>query len=220
MHHVGEICVVDLHGGDVDRDGQRVGPGRRLAACRPKHPLADLKDHAGIFRNRNELDRCNFPPRRVLPAQQSLKADDPVVTDILLRLVDEPQLTIGNRIAQVVFQQTAVAHRRAHRSLEESIGSSPLILGAVKRGIGMGQQGVPIGGVVRTYGNSDARGDRRNSFLALAPGSQNLQDVFGDTAGDRRVGKSGHHDGELIAAQPRQHLAFVQNHCNSLRGGL
>ena len=57
MHRVGKIRIVDLHGRDIDRDGQRLGPGRRLAARRPQNPFADLKNDAGIFGNRNEFAR-------------------------------------------------------------------------------------------------------------------------------------------------------------------
>ena len=90
-----------------------------------------------------------IPPRRVLPAQQSLKADDPAVADILLRLVDEPQLFAGDRVAQVVLQETAIANGGAHRGFEEPIGSASLVLGAVECGIGVREQRLPIGRVIR-----------------------------------------------------------------------
>src|SRR5580704_14809266 len=94
-----EIRVVDLYRRDVDRDGQGSGPGRRLAARRPQHPFANLENDAALLRHRDEFGGWNFAPRRMLPAQQSLEADDLAVTDVLLGLVDEPQLSSGNRVA-------------------------------------------------------------------------------------------------------------------------
>jgi hypothetical protein len=156
----------------------------------------------------------------MLPAQQSFEADNLAVTDVFLRLVDEAQLSPRNRIAQVVLQQAPVAHGRAHRGLEEAVGSPPFVLGAVERGVGMRQQSVPIGGIVRTYGNSDAAGDRRIGLLGPFRGVQSLQDVLCDTPGCPGVGKAGQHDGKLVAAQARQHLVFVEHAGNPFGDGL
>src|SRR5262249_49664175 len=84
------------------------------------------------------------------------------------------------------------------------------ILRAIKRGIGVREQGVSIGGVVRTYGDADAGRDRGIDFRASVGGLQGRQDVLGDPASRRRTGKSGYDDGELGAAQPCQGLAVIQ----------
>src|ERR1700730_1319466 len=41
MHHMGEVCVVDLYGRNIPRDGKRFGPGCGLTARLPEHPFAD-----------------------------------------------------------------------------------------------------------------------------------------------------------------------------------
>src|SRR4030081_1600923 len=102
MDQMSEICVVDLHGRHVYRDDQWLGPSRRFGAGGPKHPLSDLRNDTALFRNRNEFGRRNIPPRGMLPAQQSLEANDSAVGDVLLRLIDKPQFFAGNRVAEVV----------------------------------------------------------------------------------------------------------------------
>jgi hypothetical protein len=153
----------------------------------------------------------------VRPAQQGLETDDFAAGDILLRLVDEPQLAARDRIAQVVFQKAAVSDRGAHRRFEESIGSSPFILGAIERGIGVGEHGMPISGVIGTYGDADARRDRRIGFRVLTHACQGFQDGLGDAAGHGRIGKPRENNGELVPAEPGKHLAVVKHAGNSLR---
>src|SRR3979411_2059147 len=180
MDQMREIHIADLNTRQIYRDDQWFSPGRRFAASRPKHPLSDLRNDTALLRNRNEFDRRNISSRGMIPAQQSLEADDPAVGDVFLRLVDEMQLSPGDGIAEVVLQKAAIPHGGAHRSFEESIGPTSFILGAVERGIGMGEKRLPLRRVVRTYGNPDARGDRGVGFRVIARGLENLKDVLGD----------------------------------------
>src|SRR3979409_1074913 len=107
MDQMREVCVVDLHGRHVDRDDQWLGPSRRFAARRSKPPLSDLRDDTALLRNRNEFARRNISSRRMIPAQQSLEADDPAVGDVFLRLVDEMQLSARDGIAEIVLPKEA-----------------------------------------------------------------------------------------------------------------
>ena len=49
---------------------------------------------------------------------------------------------------------------------------------------------------------------------------QGLQDRLGDPAGGGGIGKSGHDDRKLVAAQPRHHLIVVENARDALCDGL
>src|SRR3981081_3901152 len=108
MDQMREIRVVDLHSRHIYRDDQWFSPGRRFAARRPKHPLSDLRNDTALLCNRNEFGRRNISSRRMIPAQQSLEADDPAVGDVFLRLVDEMELSPGDGIAEGVLQKAAV----------------------------------------------------------------------------------------------------------------
>ncbi len=55
MDHLGKVLIVDLNGGDIDRDGQRLRPARGLTAGGPQHPLSDLENDARFFGNGNEF---------------------------------------------------------------------------------------------------------------------------------------------------------------------
>src|SRR3981081_1167675 len=108
MDQMREVCVVDLHSRHIYRDDQWSSPGRRFAASPPKHPLSDLRNDTALLRNRNEFDRRNISSRGMIPAQQSLEADDPAVGDVFLRLGDAIELSPGGGIAEGVLQKAAV----------------------------------------------------------------------------------------------------------------
>src|SRR5262249_58765650 len=129
---------------------QWLRPGRRLAAGHAEHPLADLPDDAGLFRDWNEFQRRNFAPLRVLPAQERFESNDGLAANILLRLVDEPQLAARDRVGQIVFQHATVAPGGAPRRLEISIGPASFGLGAGERGGAVGERRLPVGRVLRT----------------------------------------------------------------------
>src|SRR3981081_2241987 len=104
MDQMSEICVVHFHRRRVYRDDQWLGPSRRFGAGGPKYPLSDLRNDTALFRNRNEFGRRNIPPRRMLPAQQSLESDDSAVGDVFLWRLDKPHFISRNRIATVMLQ--------------------------------------------------------------------------------------------------------------------
>jgi hypothetical protein len=65
-----------------------------------------------------------------------------------------------------MFEQTAIKRRLAHRGFEEAVDAPSVVLGAIKRGVRVREQGVAIGCVVGTYRNPDASGDQRVGFRA------------------------------------------------------
>ena len=76
-----------------------------------QYPLADRKNNATLFGDRDELRRRNIAACWMRPAQQRLKAYDIAGPDVLLRLVHQPQLIARDRIAEIVFEKTAVMDR-------------------------------------------------------------------------------------------------------------
>jgi hypothetical protein len=92
MHLMGKIHVVKLDCRYVHGDPQGACPSRRLGACRPQDPLADLKDRAAVLGHRNEYGRRYGAAGAMLPAQQRLETGDLVGFDVRLRLVHEAQL--------------------------------------------------------------------------------------------------------------------------------
>ena len=156
----------------------------------------------------------------MLPAQQRLKAHDLAGADVVLWLVNGPQLSTGDRIAQVVFQKAALTKRGAHRCVEVAIGPPAFIFGTVERNVGVREQGMPISRIIGTDGNPNGDRDRPIDFHVLARALQGFQDGLGDAAGGGGKGKARRYDGKLVAAQSRQHLVFIQHSTNAFCDGL
>ena len=152
----------------------------------------------------------------MLPAQQGLEAGDASVADVALRLIHQPQFVARDRKPQIMFQQPALAHLGAHLGLEEAIGVAAFGLGSIERGVGVGEQGVTVSGVVGTDGDADAGRDAVD-LRHCAGHAQRLQNGLGEPACRGGIGHTGHQDREFVAAEARHHLALVQ-HRGDARG--
>ena len=112
-------------------------------------------------------------------------------------------------MTQIVLDQPAFANLDAHFGLEETIGVAAFVLGAVERGIGMGEKRVTVRRVVGAKRDAD-RG--RNPGLRRIVGcAQRFQDRFGQPAGGGGVCHLRHQHGELVAAEPRHHLPLAEH---------
>ena len=76
---------------------------------------------------------------RMLPADQRLEAED-LAVDLRLRLVVEDELAARDRRAQIVLQRVALPELPVHLGLEEADHVPPVGLGAIERGVGIGEQ--------------------------------------------------------------------------------
>ena len=128
---------MNLYSRYVHGDGQIARPFGGLRAGGPHHPLADLEDQPALLGDRDELAGRNIAALRMAPAHERLEPGDIAGLDIDLRLVDEAQLVAGTRMAQVVLDHAAVAHRCAHLHLVEAIDAAAVLLGAIERGVGV-----------------------------------------------------------------------------------
>jgi len=88
---------MELHGGNVDRDTDMMGPVGGSAAGLTDHPRADRHDEAGVLGDGHELRRRNDPLRRMPPAQQRLEGADAVLLEVKQRLVEEFELVALQR---------------------------------------------------------------------------------------------------------------------------
>ena len=99
--------MVQLHRGQVDRHAQvdkaLVVPLAQLLAGLIQHPFANRDYGAVLFGQRDENVRRDKAVLRMLPAQQRLDADHPVVAVIDLWLINQVQLVVGEGFAQGFF---------------------------------------------------------------------------------------------------------------------
>ena len=117
------------------------------------------------------------------------------------------------------LEHPTLADRSAHAGFEEPVSIAPVGLGAIERRVGMAEEGFAIGGIVREKRDPDAGRDAVD-FGPFARRLQRFQDGLGDTTSGGRKGKAGRNNGKLIAAQSRQHLAFIQHSSNTFCDGL
>jgi len=139
VYQAGEVDIVKLSGGHIHRNRQRLRPTRRLAAGR-------TQTHSPICR----IEPLSSAIGMKMPAicrhlshassAQRLEADNLARLDVLLGLITRFSSRREMAMPQIVFQQPAVAHFRAHLRLEEAVGAAAFHLGAVKRRVRMAEQ--------------------------------------------------------------------------------
>src|SRR5690606_7597363 len=108
----------------VDADleiGTPAAPAPGLARGLVKHPVADVDDEAAGFGDRNEFGRADQTAPRMLPADQRLGLVHDAAGELDDGLVDQPQLTLGQRIAQFARQLHAVQRRLLHGRREVAV---------------------------------------------------------------------------------------------------
>ena len=95
----------------------------------------------------------------MLPTEQRFKADNFSALDLLLRLIHKSQFVTRNRMAQIVFEHSALTDLGAHLCFEETIGVAAFGLGAVERRVGVGEKRLAIRRIVGTERDTDTRRD-------------------------------------------------------------
>ena len=78
----------------------------------------------------------------MIPAQQRLAGRDPPGLEIDQRLVEQFEFLVGQRLAQIQFQDAAGLDGLRHLVAEEAEGAAAVGLGAIQRHVGVLQQRV------------------------------------------------------------------------------
>ena len=142
---------------------------------------------------------------------QRSSASQPVILlsrEVDQRLVVHLEPAVGDRLAQIHLQRAARLHARVHLRFEEAIGSASGGLGAVHREIGILQQLIEIGAILRRQRNADAGVGRdlvTETFIGLADRLINARHQVGDVAGGSDRGLN---DGEFVAAEPGDEIGL------------
>ena len=186
-----------------------IRPGRRLGAGGSQHPFAEFVDQAGVFRDRDEFGGRDHAAFGMAPAQQRLAAGHLVAAEIDQRLVVDFEAAVHQRLAQILLQGKPRLGAGIHRRLEEAIGPAAVGLGAVHRQIGILDQLIEIGAVLRRQRDADAGIGRElvtEAFIGLPDRLMNARHEFHDVA---RVPDGGLDHRELVAAQPRDMIGLA-----------
>src|SRR5437763_1836715 len=136
------------------------------------------------------------------PAQQRLAARHLVAPEIDHRLVVDLEGAIDKRLTQIPLQRKPCLGMCVHCRLEKAIGSAAVGLGAVHRQIGILDQLIEIGAILRRQSNADAGVGHElvaEALIGLTDRLMNARHEFYDVAGIFDIGLDHR---ELIAAKP------------------
>ena len=155
--------------------------------------------------------------------RQRSSASQPVTSslrEIDQRLVVDLEAAVHQRLAQIPLQGEPRLGAGIHRRLEEAIGSAAVGLGAIHRQIGILDQLIEIGAVLRRHCDADAGIGRElvaEAFIGLPDRLMNAGDEFHDIA---RVRDLGLDHRELVAAEPRDEIGLPDAAPDAGRHGL
>ena len=215
-----DAVALELRGGEVDRDAA-IG-GKQLAVARrlPDHPFADRNDEPRLLGDRNEDGGGHESLAREPPSEHCLVADDPAGRELHLRLIDELEVIVLQRMAEPVFERAPARQVLRHLRIEEPPGAAALALGAVEREIGVAHQRLEVGAVIGSDRESDRAADL--DFVAVdAEGTgEQVQHALGERRQHGGVGDPRHHDGEFVAGEPGEEVAAAKRRLEPLAAGL
>ena len=204
--NVGEEPVaVELLGRDLDRHADpmpRHVPGRGAAAGLLQGEAADRHDQAGFLGQRDEVRRGEDALLGMAPADQRLEADDAAAAEVVDRLVEQEELTLGERRVQLGLEHGAALDDRAHVRVEQRVSILSGGLGGDERQLCVAQQ--VVGGGVATEGDADAGGEdeARAEAVELDRFVQRLDHSLGERVQAHAAGRRFDEHDELVAVEP------------------
>ena len=74
---------------------------------------------------------------RMTPAHQRLEAGDLAALDVDERLIEQLELAVLDRLAQIELDDAAGLHARVHFGFEEAVDAAAVGLGPIKRHVGV-----------------------------------------------------------------------------------
>ena len=161
--------MAELYGGQVDRYGEipvpPILPGFQLRHSRSQYPFPYRNDLAVRLGNRDEFIWRDIAELRVLPSDQGFEADNPVVLERKLWLINQTELFSLHRPSEGIVDLEGTARSCLHFRCEEAIIVAPVLLGPIHGSIRTAPERIEIHAIGRINGNTD-----RNSqvdFVAL-----------------------------------------------------
>ena len=197
---VGKRWQDDLLGADVERDGDRLGPGCGRAAGLVDHPFADHRHQAAFLRDRDEHVGRHEAALRVIPADQRLEADQLLGLGVDQRLEDEMELLGRNRRAEVVFEADAVLLLRLQLGREIAGEAAAGALRLIEREVGLEDQIVDGRAVDRPEGAADRDADADFGLVDHVRLLDRIDDPLGQLLDLFAALRVGNHDREFVAA--------------------
>ena len=137
----------------------------------------------------------------VVPAQERLDRDDAVGVEVEHRLVDEVELVLVDRGAQLLDEDHALERGVDHAVLVDAVLAAAGVLGGVHRDVGVAQQRLGALGVGGGERDADAGAGGDAVLAERDRAGERVEQALGRALGVREVGDVLEQDGELVAAQ-------------------
>ena len=198
-----ESGVVHRPGGHIDRH-REFDAGVKPFAQLPHRPFKDphrhRTDQRRTFGDVDEVARRETAEHRVVPADQRLDASDGVVVERAFWLVEQFEFVMLDRAAEVSEQ------RQSGRAVVIVGGvverhSAATLLGDIHRHIGMLEEFVEIGSVLRCHRHPDARLNFEGETAHVIRLAEDALESIGHHHRLRRRSNVGQQDAELVAAE-------------------
>ena len=91
-----------------------LAPASALPASLLEHPLAHIHDQPGLLEQRYEVVWLDDSARAAAPAQQRLHSGGHHATQVERRLVEQEELVVLERAAQIHLEFHALLHKVLH----------------------------------------------------------------------------------------------------------
>ncbi|MCY1486039.1 hypothetical protein D9M68_196770 [compost metagenome] len=190
-------------------------PASRLAAGFAQHPLADRQDCTALFGEWNEFAGRHHAAFGMMPAQEHLVADDDAGHHRLLHLVVQSKLLLVDGIPEIVGKCAPLAGSLVHRNLVEADGLVERGLRPVHRKVGIVDQRIGRFRILRVDGDAHAAAGLQ---LEIAEAHFLVQALLDPPQEVVEFGQflEAFDRGELVAAEARHELAFLQQALHAL----
>src|SRR5271169_872792 len=187
-----------------------VRPSRGDGAGLAKDPFADRRDEPALLGGGHESPRRQQPMFGVLPAQQRLERADSIIHQIDQRLKRQAKLALEQGVAESGLRVALLLESRVQAFFIKMICAPTFAFGPIHRQVRAPHQRFAVGAIDRSDGDADARPDKDAMALYVVRLGDLPHYPFGKAGRVFRLVEPTCQNGELVAAETSDNVAFAQ----------
>src|ERR1700733_8579828 len=206
----GEAPSVQLGGRHLHGDAYPVTsdvPCRSPVASFFHHPAADRHDQPGFLSKRDEVLRRDVALLGMLPADACLESCHLACAEVIDRLVEQRELTVGECCVQLHLEHASSLDHGAHVRVEQCVAVLAGGLGGVQRELGVAQQIVGVRVAAKRQANAGRHEEVGTEVRELERLVQSLDDASCECVQTRPAGSGLDQDHELVIAEATDGVA-------------
>src|SRR6185437_6261129 len=198
----------------VDRNGHQrqplTLPLTQLQATPPQHIVTDLDNEIALLGDGNESRGWNIVTVRRTPAYQRLETDSAQCLQIEARLVLDTELVVIKGLAQGALETDALAQPGIHLRCVELVITAAAILRCVQRDIGMLEELLGIGAILRINADANARRHGQGNPINIHRHSERCSNAFGRGVNLQGIAQHSGDDDEFVTSHA--HYQILNRH--------